>query len=343
MFLRKYRFGPARDYFLVHEGRRYPSKAIAGAAHGYEHPSLGPLVADQFTGGLQTVHRKLVSLGFEVTLPASDVGKIGGRRLGKRSMMERFGGTLRNVRWSWDAVTSDGSIIFIGWEDDALRDASGALLECRIAKADHHSNSPGAAERLEHIEALLASDAAGYLALAAAKDVDAVPRQIASIDDRLYTVRVDRRFEGVFAVIVAENSAPERTGEGDVVEAEELQFDERITPTEKQQISNARRGQGLFRARVELIERGCRLTGVVDRAHLGASHIKPWRACTNTERLDGHNGLLLAPHIDHLFDRGFCQATRRTDPLATLKLTPLSRLGYLVFGSRPAFRFCLSR
>ena len=25
----------------------------------------------------------------------------------------------------------------------------------------------------------------------------------------------------------------------------------------------------------------------------------------NHERLDGYNGLLLAPHIDHLFDRGY--------------------------------------
>src|SRR2546429_126132 len=39
---------------------------------------------------------------------------------------------------------------------------------------------------------------------------------------------------------------------------------------------------------------------------LRASHIKPWKSCAdNHERLDGNNGLLLAPHVDHLFDRGF--------------------------------------
>jgi len=32
---------------------------------------------------------------------------------------------------------------------------------------------------------------------------------------------------------------------------------------------------------------------------------KPWRDSTNAERLDGQNGLLLTPSIDHLFDRGF--------------------------------------
>ena len=30
-----------------------------------------------------------------------------------------------------------------------------------------------------------------------------------------------------------------------------------------------------------------------------------WRDSTNEERLDGENGLLLTPSIDHLFDRGF--------------------------------------
>jgi putative restriction endonuclease len=36
-----------------------------------------------------------------------------------------------------------------------------------------------------------------------------------------------------------------------------------------------------------------------------ASHIKPWAKSNNSERLDGNNGLLLAPHADKLFDRGW--------------------------------------
>lgn len=66
----------------------------------------------------------------------------------------------------------------------------------------------------------------------------------------------------------------------------------------------ARVGQGRFRDRVADVEQACRLTKVSDRSYLVASHIKPWRACSNFERLDGHNGLLLAPHVDRLFDRG---------------------------------------
>jgi putative restriction endonuclease len=39
--------------------------------------------------------------------------------------------------------------------------------------------------------------------------------------------------------------------------------------------------------------------------HLIGSHCKPWRDSTNEERLNGENGLLMTPSIDHLFDRGF--------------------------------------
>lgn len=78
-----------------------------------------------------------------------------------------------------------------------------------------------------------------------------------------------------------------------------------IEETEKAQLAKSRRGQGLFKARLRTVENRCRVTGVDVAGHLIASHIKPWRVSTNPERLDGNNGLLLAPHVDHLFDRGF--------------------------------------
>jgi predicted restriction endonuclease len=54
-----------------------------------------------------------------------------------------------------------------------------------------------------------------------------------------------------------------------------------------------------------MVERRCRITGVSNPEHLRASHCKPWRDSSNEERLNGENGLLLTPSIDHLFDRGF--------------------------------------
>jgi hypothetical protein len=84
-----------------------------------------------------------------------------------------------------------------------------------------------------------------------------------------------------------------------------IQDDANLGPTEKEALVMSRRGQGLFRERVQGIESCCRVTGVERPDYLRASHIKPWRDCTNEERLDGENGLLLTPSIDHLFDRGF--------------------------------------
>lgn len=78
-----------------------------------------------------------------------------------------------------------------------------------------------------------------------------------------------------------------------------------IGPTEKDQLVRARRGQGIFRSEVGLREKGCRVTATKVGEHLRASHIKPWKNSSDKERLDGENGLLLAPHVDHLFDRGY--------------------------------------
>jgi hypothetical protein len=81
--------------------------------------------------------------------------------------------------------------------------------------------------------------------------------------------------------------------------------DSSVRETERLAIIRARVGQGLFKERVSMIETKCRITGVENPVHLVASHCKPWRDSSNEERLDGENGLLLTPSIDHLFDRGF--------------------------------------
>src|SRR5690606_14090637 len=86
---------------------------------------------------------------------------------------------------------------------------------------------------------------------------------------------------------------------------EQVIADRSIPETTRQAVVLARRGQGLFKQNVQRIETRCRVTGVDQIEHLRASHCKPWRDASNTERLDGDNGLLLTPYVDHLFDRGF--------------------------------------
>jgi len=92
-------------------------------------------------------------------------------------------------------------------------------------------------------------------------------------------------------------------------EEQELIAQTSLEETEKASLVMSRRGQGLFRRRVKLIEQKCRVTGVHSEKLLTASHIKPWKTSDNIERLDGNNGLFLSPHIDRLFDSGFTTFT----------------------------------
>ena len=95
-----------------------------------------------------------------------------------------------------------------------------------------------------------------------------------------------------------------------------------LTETQKLQLVKARRGQGLFRSRVELIEPCCRVTRVVERQHLRASHILPWRDADDQQKLDGNNGLMLSPHIDHLFDQGYITFEDDGSLVASLEASP---------------------
>src|SRR6266566_1939876 len=82
-----------------------------------------------------------------------------------------------------------------------------------------------------------------------------------------------------------------------------IDTDAAIPQTERTALVQARRGQGLFRDNVRSIEHACRITRVARMEHLIASHIQPWRDSSNEQRLDGENGLLLTPTVDHLFDK----------------------------------------
>jgi putative restriction endonuclease len=77
--------------------------------------------------------------------------------------------------------------------------------------------------------------------------------------------------------------------------------------TEAERLVVQRVGQDLFRdGLLEYWEGACAITGLAVPELLRASHIKPWADCeTDAERLDIFNGLLLAPHLDAAFDRGF--------------------------------------
>lgn len=78
-----------------------------------------------------------------------------------------------------------------------------------------------------------------------------------------------------------------------------------LLETERRYIRKARIGQGQFRQDLLAAFRStCPIRGISHPDLLVASHIKPWTACTNEERLDPENGILLSALCDKLFDRG---------------------------------------
>jgi len=84
----------------------------------------------------------------------------------------------------------------------------------------------------------------------------------------------------------------------------EIEKQDGLRETEKQQLVNARLGQGAFRESLFSLWGGCSVTKCKEPSMLRASHIKPWRLCNNKERLDPYNGLLLIPNFDLAFDNG---------------------------------------
>jgi hypothetical protein len=77
-----------------------------------------------------------------------------------------------------------------------------------------------------------------------------------------------------------------------------------LSPTEKEQLIKARRGQGKFRTDLESIwTDGCPISRYRTRELLRASHIVPWREADNRQRLDKYNGILLSANLDALFDK----------------------------------------
>src|SRR5439155_24772250 len=75
--------------------------------------------------------------------------------------------------------------------------------------------------------------------------------------------------------------------------------------TEAERMVIQRIGQDVFRdALMDYWDGRCPLTGITEPALLRASHIVPWAECSDEQRLDIHNGLLLSAHWHAAFDQG---------------------------------------
>ena len=93
---------------------------------------------------------------------------------------------------------------------------------------------------------------------------------------------------------------------------EEIEPKETLSKKEKENrenISKARNGQGKYRETLLEQCRFCPFTMIGDERLLIASHIKPWAAADDNEKVDPYNGYMLSPMYDKLFDRGFITFT----------------------------------
>lgn len=227
-----------------------------------------------------------------------------------RFFTEVLGANLRNQRWSWGAVDPLSNRIFLRvWRDQIIHNLDGELI--MLSRAEPRTRSAGFAERHAHID-LIRNGAAAFGVLCTAADENTQEaRAIKSFDEsKLLELGELTEIKGeTFARIVrrvpVDQLARSRSGQTTLSEDLRSLVRKKVDSTTKEALIAARIGQGTFRSQVlAQWENQCSVTGSQTLDAIRASHIKPWRDCSDSERLDPNNGLPLVAHLDALFDAG---------------------------------------
>ena len=103
------------------------------------------------------------------------------------SMFRDLGAPLRNMRWSWGAISPNTGAIFLRvWKDDILKRGDGDIVRLTNRNRFEGTSSLGYAERVRHIE-LLRQGAKGYLIFCESESPAALTRKLKSyVSDKLY-------------------------------------------------------------------------------------------------------------------------------------------------------------
>ena len=346
-FLEIHQVYPAQKYWIAHSGKTYDAKAILVRALRKSNPLLEHMKATAFNGNESTVAQPLRAIGFRVDEFNRQLkywwvnqNQTFGEEVGGGFMWSPKANSNGNRNQSYDNMTEvqPGDIVF-SFCDTRIK-AIGRVTATAQTQArpefrtDSWSASPDGwfvetdfveldnqirpKDHIETIRDLLPSKYSPlqqngngiqsvYLA--------SVPTEMASVLIQLIGSEVDNRVD--YLVDIA-NVLERPTDEQDTRIIERTD----IGAVEQVRLLRARRGQGVFKQNVMLHENVCRVTRVSDIHHLRASHIKPWSVSTDQEKLSGSNGLLLSPHIDHLFDRGWISFGDREEVLVSKDLTP---------------------
>lgn len=99
-------------------------------------------------------------------------------------VFRRIGAPLKNMRWSWGAVSDNGDVYLKVWADEF--DRVDGRLWARLTRHSAFAQNPGHPgwlERKRHV-AMVQQGAKSFAIKCRAKDTNANPRTIASIDDK---------------------------------------------------------------------------------------------------------------------------------------------------------------
>jgi HNH endonuclease len=247
-----------------------------------------------------------------------------------------------NKRWPWGAVNVPLRRVYLRvWGDTGSYDKVNQrmlVLSRDTGKSKHAFN-----ERRRHLA--LMTDGYKTFGVVCTRSNNSGPNdaKIESFDTDVLLRLGDLSSESdgrVFAKVVATIPVADLLKVPTVVDdIKSLLSDSSLQTTMRKALIDARLGQGMFRQNLIKRFKGvCAVTGCSIHAMLRASHIKPWSASTNEERLDADNGLLLSANIDSLFDRGFISFTSEGGIILSQQLNEnqLRRFGaYGHLGSKP--------
>ena len=341
-FLRRHGYGDPSRYWILHNGRRYPSKAILGVAWYYEDLARPALHPSQFFGGEATVQRKAEQLGFRVSVnPASQpAGQLVSGQLTqgevytRADLAERLGINLNAMGSGvFRRKGSSSVLLFITEHKSADRTPYEDRLEGDVLYWQ--------GQEKRGTDAWIAEHAARGLEL-----LVFYRRQKNGLPDYGF------RYLGPFAYV--SHQTPDGPGASSFVlqhedslqqadlsinaqEADEQPFDphdlEDARATVLRSIK-ARRGQAAFRrSLMAAYDERCAVTGCAIADILEAAHILPYRGGDTNHP---SNGLLLRTDLHTLFDCGLISVDPNgTDGPRLVVSTSLCETEYGELDGRP--------
>lgn len=301
-FLERYGFRKARTYFLVEKGRSYDSKAIAGAAYGYQHPERGPLTSGDFIGGEATVRPKLQSLGFSV-IAVGEPSAI--TEPGKTAQLLTTGDVYSRETLATMFKITDATL------NTGVFQPSGSSSIWLFVTRDKTSDRTQYADQLEgdllHWEGQTSGRTDRRIIN---HEADGNELLVFFRDSKRQHPNAGFRFEGQFHYLTHAEGSPSRfvlqrndAVGGEIADAAMEPFDPANVEDGRKKVLAMvarRQGQPAFRRALMKAYGGrCAITGCAVEAVLEAAHISPYRG---PETNHVTNGLLLRADLHTLFD-----------------------------------------